>query len=226
MTERLVVQEVCFEREAAGRESFRLDRIDCAFIRPGISLVTGESGSGKTTLLYLISGMLRPDSGDILLDGQSIVRGVPARREQWRSGLGFVFQTPRFLPDYTVLENTMIPMVPGGMRMKEIQRAAGVALERVGLSRLADAPIETLSGGELQLVALARAIAGNFRWLVADEPTAHQDRRGADIVAETLESLATDGCGVIVSSHDDRLTARLCAVACFEILDGRLILRR
>jgi len=223
VTERLAAQEVCFEREAAGRACFRLDRIDGTFIRPGISLVTGESGSGKTTFLYLVSGMLRPDSGDILLDGQSIVRGDPAYREHWRSGLGFVFQTPRFLTDYTVLENTMVPAVPGRMRMKEIYRAAGVALERVGVVHLANAPIETLSGGELQLVALARAIAGNPRWLVADEPTAHQDRRGVDIVAETLESLAADGCGVIVSSHDDRLVSRLHPIGGFEMQGGRLI---
>lgn len=173
--------------------------------------IIGTSGSGKSTLLGLLAGLDLPSSGDIVLDGLSLM----ALNEEQKAALrarkvGFVFQNFQLLPSLTALENVMLPL--------ELRRADSHAhceqrarefLQRVGLAERLDHYPRTLSGGEQQRVAIARAFAGLPAILFADEPTGNLDSKTANQIVDLLFALNRDtGTTLILVTHDERLAAR------------------
>jgi putative ABC transport system ATP-binding protein/lipoprotein-releasing system ATP-binding protein len=164
----------------------------------------GPSGAGKTTLLYILGGLEKPDSGAVLINGNSIYSRTNAAQADLRNQLtGYVFQNYLLLPELTALENVCLPAIIGGHNART--RAASL-LDQVGLgSRLHHLPAE-LSGGEQQRVAIARALVNDPPFLFADEPTGNLDSRtGADVMNLLLSLVAESGKTLMVVTHDTRL---------------------
>ena len=163
----------------------------------------GPSGSGKTSLLSLLGAMARPTSGRVFVSGREISR-LPERflTEVRRSTFGFIFQQFQLIRNLTVLENILLPCYPLGLDMREIQ-ARGMALaEQFGLVDKVSNRIDQLSGGEQQRVAISRALINDPLVLIADEPTAHLDRRLAGEFLSSLEQLNEQGRTIIIATHD------------------------
>lgn len=152
--------------------------------------VSGESGSGKSTFLNLISGILRPDEGEILIGDTDLTKLSESRRDLFRSrNTGYIFQTFNLLQAFTALENVMLGMMFTG---KTVKSTAAAALDKVGLSdRMNSRPAE-LSVGEQQRVAIARAIVNSPRLLLADEPTANLDKKNSVIVIDLIKALCRE----------------------------------
>lgn len=209
-------------RDASGGARVVLDALDATFPAAALTLIGGPTGAGKSTLLQLLAGLSRPDEGVVSAGGAPISRWIAAHRDQWRRQVGLVFQSAQLLPGLTVLENTMLPLVPRGLGRVELRRRATDALARAGVSHLAARDPSELSGGEQQRASLARAIVGAPRFLLADEPVAHQDDGGLEIVARVLREARDDGATVVVVSHDPRLAAAGLAHARLVLEEGRL----
>jgi ABC-type ATPase involved in cell division/cell division protein FtsX len=179
-------------------------------VAPGEILeVTGPSGAGKTTLLRLVHGQLRPNRGEIWVEGRGLHRW-------WRRGLGrirrevaFVYQEQRLLPRLTALENLVLAMQIGDPEIphRTIRRRALDALEALSLAHRRSAYPHQLSAGERQRVAVARALSGRPRVLLADEPLASIDDDNARIVMRLLEEAAANGTAVIVATHHPTFAA-------------------
>jgi len=176
--------------------------IDAVFSGGQVVLVSGRSGAGKSTLLHLLAGLLRPSSGEIVADGQPVSRWLTAHRDRWRRRVGIVFQQDRLVSDLTVLENVILPLIPrsGGPRH---WRTSGLAmLAQLDAGDLAPQSVATLSGGQRQRVAAARALVDAPDYIVADEPTAHQDLDNARRLGHLLRQTADRGAVVVVAAHD------------------------
>ena len=184
--------------------------------------VVGPSGSGKTTLLLSLGGLIRPTSGEVLIDGTSIYELRPAERvELRRSQIGFLFQTFNLIPYLTALENTQVPLMISGRSRAEQETVARSTLERLGLgNRLQHKPSE-LSIGQQQRVALARALANSPSIMLADEPTGNLDPATADGVAGTLQDLNDEGITIVMVTHDPRMAARAGRV--MELVEGKIV---
>ena len=168
-----------------------------------IALV-GSSGSGKSTLIHLMAGLDDPTTGMI---------SWPAigTRDQLRPArVAVVFQGPSLLPPLSVLENTALPLVIGGMSHSEAREVARRALGSLELEELADKLPEEISGGQAQRVAVARALAGAPSLILADEPTGQLDSvNGAAVVDVLLAASAQAGAALVISTHDLHVAARL-----------------
>jgi lipoprotein-releasing system ATP-binding protein len=174
-----------------------------------VSLV-GPSGAGKSTLLH-IAGLLEPaDEGEVLIAGKPC--GAMSERERTltrRSGLGFVYQFHHLLPEFSALENVILPQMIAGVRRGPARTRAAELLDRLGLAERASHRPARLSGGEQQRVALARAIANAPGVLLADEPTGNLDHDTADAVfAELVHLVRDDGLAALVATHNLELAAR------------------
>ena len=181
--------------------------------------VTGPSGSGKTTFLN-IAGLLEGfTAGEYKLDGED-VRGLSddARSKLRNRKIGFIFQSFNLIPDLNLFDNVDVPLRYRGMKASERKRRIEDALGRVGLaSRMKHFPAE-LSGGQQQRAAIARALAGTPRLLLADEPTGNLDSQMARGVLELLEEINAQGTTIVMVTHDPELAAR--AQRNVHIVDG------
>ncbi len=177
-------------------------------VAPGeIVGLLGPNGAGKTTAFRMIAGLLRPHRGAVRLDGRDLTRWPLWRRA--RAGLGYLPQEGSIFRRLTVAEN----VAAGLGRLPRSERRARVEalLDRFGLSALAGARGETLSGGERRRVELVRALAGAPRVLLVDEPFAGLDPLAVEAVAGHLRALAADGLGVLLTDHDVRQALEVCA---------------
>jgi putative ABC transport system ATP-binding protein len=184
--------------------------------------VTGPSGSGKTTFLT-IAGLLEEFSGGAYeLDGVDVSGMNDDARSRLRNEkIGFIFQAFNLIPDLSVAENVEVPLRYRGFTAAERRRRVQQSLERVGLSaRQRHYPAE-LSGGQQQRAALARALAGTPRLLLADEPTGNLDTQMARGVMELLEELHRDGATIVMVTHDPELAVR--AQREVHIVDGQVV---
>jgi ABC-type lipoprotein export system ATPase subunit len=181
-----------------------LQPTDCEVLAGARIALVGPSGSGKSTLLHLLAGLDEPTVGRV---------EWPALgdRTQLRPGpIAVVFQGPSLLPPLTVLENVALPAVLGGASDADARLLARAALEVLELSELADKLPEEISGGQAQRVAVARAVAGEPRLILADEPTGQLDRtHGAVLVEVLLAAAEHTGAALVVATHDLTVAARL-----------------
>lgn len=173
--------------------------------------IVGSSGAGKTTLLNLLGGLDKPSSGHIDICGQDIHRMNEAGRARFRNRhLGFVYQFHHLLPEFSALENVMMPCALGGLGVKPSSVKASAILERVGLShRLAHKPGE-LSGGERQRVAIARALVNEPECVLMDEPTGNLDEQTGEGIRDLIESLRDQiGIAFVLVTHDMKMARSL-----------------
>jgi lipoprotein-releasing system ATP-binding protein len=173
--------------------------------------LVGPSGAGKSTLLH-VAGLLEfPDAGDVLLEGVSCAElSDDARTDLRRMKIGFIYQFHHLLPEFSALENVMIPQMIEGMGRRQAKASASVLIESVGLTTRATHRPAKLSGGEQQRVAIARALANSPAILLADEPTGNLDTHTADSVFGLLETLVSQsGLGALVATHNLDLANRM-----------------
>ena len=187
----------------------------------GIGII-GASGSGKSTLLHILGGLDKPTSGEVKIQGQGLnsLSQVAIGRLRNRH-LGFVYQFHHLLPEFSALENVMMPLLVARKSRAEAQAAAAEILEKVGLgSRQTHRPGE-LSGGERQRAAIARALVTKPDCLLADEPTGNLDRKNATHALEMMLELKHElGTALIVVTHDEQLAKRFDRVLTMD--DGSL----
>jgi putative ABC transport system ATP-binding protein len=184
--------------------------------------IMGRSGSGKSTLLNLISGIDRPDSGSVHVDGLEVsALGEPARTLFRRAHVGFVYQFFNLIPTLDAAENVRLVLELNGVRGAAARARSLAALAAVGLAARATSAVEDLSGGEQQRVAIARALVHEPRLLLADEPTGNLDEETAREVLPLLLSLArARAATLLIVTHDAALAQRADRV--LELREGRL----
>lgn len=179
--------------------------VDLSFRRGEMLVVLGPSGSGKTTLVQVASGLMRPDSGHVLVHGEPLnLRDDGATSRFRNTQLGFVFQSAHFVPQFSVVENVELPMTIAKVRRRHRRARALECLSLVGLDHVATRRISELSGGQRQRVSIARALTRRPEILFADEPTGNLDSCRGDEVTATLRDLASrDGVAVVMVTHNE-----------------------
>ena len=206
------------------RKSFNklevLKGVDFSARQGEVVAIMGASGAGKSTLLQILGTLLTPDSGSLVIDGSNVLDMDARELAAFRNRrIGFVFQAHHLLPEFTAVENVMIPSLIGGASSAQAKARAQDLLALVGLeARLAHKPSE-LSGGEQQRVAIARALANRPAILFADEPTGNLDSRTKDEIHQLFFDLRKQlGQTVVIVTHDAGL-AQLCDRSCYMV-DG------
>jgi len=185
--------------------------------------IAGPSGAGKTTLLQIMGSLERPESGEVLFDGENIFRLSDKKLSQFRNrNIGFVFQFHRLLPEFTALENVMIPALISGVRRREARERSMSLLENLGVGARAGHKPGEMSGGERQRVAIARGLVNNPRVLLADEPTGSLDSHNRDEIRALLLRLRDElGQTIVIVTHDKEMATL--ADLQLTMLDGILI---
>jgi lipoprotein-releasing system ATP-binding protein len=184
--------------------------------------LVGRSGSGKTTLLHLLAALDTPTKGELYFDGQKLSGlSLDAQAEYRNQRIGFVWQMHHLLPEFTALENVMLPQLIAGSDFEKAQGRARELLAEVGLENALTRRTGELSGGEQQRVALARALVNNPALLLADEPTGNLDHRTAELVMDLLERLhRVHGLTSVLATHNLELAQR--AARTLRLEDGQL----
>ncbi|MGH1577539.1 ABC transporter ATP-binding protein [Planktotalea sp.] len=181
-------------------------------VEPGeIVALVAPSGAGKSTLLHIAGLLDAPDSGSVKIAGQTVT-GLSDRKRTAirREDVGFVYQFHHLLPEFTALENIVLPQLANGVSATAAQERAKDLLTRVGVSHRADHRPAALSGGEQQRVAFCRALANSPRLLLADEPTGNLDPATSDQVFAALMELVRDtGLSAVIATHNLELAARM-----------------
>lgn len=186
--------------------------------------IKGPSGSGKSSLLYLLGLLDKPTTGNIFIDDIDVIGLSDKKLAQIRlEQMGFVFQFHFLLPEFTSLENVMMPMQRlGRLKDSDIKKQASEKLEKLGLGEHMYKLPSQLSGGQRQRVAVARALANNPRMIFADEPTGNLDTESSKTVQEILKKLAhDDGCAVVAVTHDPEFAKNCDRI--ITIIDGSVI---
>jgi lipoprotein-releasing system ATP-binding protein len=185
--------------------------------------LTGHSGSGKSTLLYLLGALDQPTSGEVVVDGVDVARLDDTARAVLRNDkLGFVFQFHFLLPEFTVLENVMLPLLRRGVKPSVARTRAIETLAMLNLGPLHDRKPSQLSGGQQQRVSIARATANQPTILLADEPTGNLDRQNGNAVMELFSRInAEQRVTIVMVTHDQEFARR--ASRRIFLTDGRIV---
>ena len=168
--------------------------------------IVGASGAGKTTLLQILGTLSKADRGSVEIDGQDVSSLGDRALSRFRNEkIGFVFQFHHLLPEFTAFENVCIPGLIGRRPKAEVERRAGELLALVGLTQRRDHKPGELSGGEQQRLVIARALLNDPQVLLADEPTGNLDPVTADGIMQLFQKIASQGCAVVMSTHNTSL---------------------
>ena len=210
-----------FKTEAG--EFFALKGIDLDINKGEFIGVVGKSGSGKSTLINMITGIDRPSSGEIWVNGQAIHGLDENSMARWRGrNMGVVFQFFQLLPTLTVIENVMLPMDFCRLYTRKERKARAMELlDRVDMADQANKLPSQISGGQAQRVAIARSLSTDPPIVMADEPTGNLDSKTADAVFHLFEDLVKQGKTFLMVTHDNELAGRLNRV--ITIADGMLV---
>jgi lipoprotein-releasing system ATP-binding protein len=208
---------------ATGRPIEILKAVDLELNRGDSLAVVGASGIGKSTLLQILGTLDRPNNGRMFFQGVDVFRLNKDQLARLRNqSIGFVFQFHHLLPEFTAVENVMMPMLIAGHKRREAYRESRHILERVGLDERIDHRVTDLSGGEQQRVALARALILGPALLLADEPTGNLDKQTGKQIHELLLELNREmQMTMVVVTHNPELAALLSRSV--TIVDGKLI---
>ncbi|MBO4634558.1 MAG: ABC transporter ATP-binding protein [Bacteroidales bacterium] len=200
-----------------------LKGVDFSVEQGEVVAVMGASGAGKSTLLQILGTLLSPDSGSLLVDGTDVLHLGGRELSAFRNRrIGFVFQAHHLLPEFTALENVMIPSLIAGSSSAEARRRALELLRTVGLEHRTGHKPSELSGGEQQRVAIARAIQNSPAILFADEPSGNLDTRTKEEIHQLFFDLRAQlGQTVVIVTHDTSLAA-LCDRQCI-LRDGAFV---
>jgi putative ABC transport system ATP-binding protein len=188
---------------AEGRTVHALRGVHLEVARGEFFVIVGRSGCGKSTLLNLLGGIDKPSGGEVLVNGQNVAQMNEAQLTQYRRAtVGIVFQFFNLMPLLTVLENTLLPALLAGKKREAVEDRGKVLLESVGLSHRIEQQASLLSGGEMQRVAVARALINDPQLVLADEPTGNLDSQSAGAVLEALKNLTQrEGKTVVMVTH-------------------------
>jgi len=208
----LILSKICrsYKKGTPGQVDV-LCGADLAVTKGEVVALVAPSGAGKSTLLH-ISGLLdTADSGEVSLGGQHMRKASDrARTRVRREKIGFVYQFHHLLPEFSALENIVLPQLVAGQSLSDARSRARELLAHVGLSDRADHRPSTLSGGEQQRVAFCRALANKPHLLLADEPTGNLDPQTADQVFNVLSDLARrEGMAALIATHNMELARRM-----------------
>ncbi len=200
-----------------------LKGIDLEVKKSEVVSIMGASGAGKSTLLQILGTLSTPDSGELLIDGTDVLKlGEKSLAEFRNRRLGFVFQFHHLLPEFTALENVMIPAFIAGRSRKDAEKDALALLEDMGLGGRLDHKPSELSGGEQQRVAIARALINRPAVLFADEPSGNLDTRTKEEIHNLFFRLREKyGQTVVIVTHDPDL-AKMCDRSLFMV-DGQFV---
>jgi putative ABC transport system ATP-binding protein len=213
---------LCRNFREGEREHRVLDQVSAELASAEVVAVIGRSGSGKSTLLNLISGIDRPDSGSVEIDGLVVTALAEPRLTLFRrKHVGFVYQFFNLIPTLDVEENVRLVLELNGVRGTQARERSAAILQEVGLGDRARSAVDALSGGEQQRVAIARALVHEPAVLLADEPTGNLDEETAKQVLPVLLSLARRrGATLLIVTHDTALART--ADRTLELRDGHL----
>ncbi len=203
----LLVEDLSYHYPGSSERVTDVSRLALA---PGEQvLLTGGSGSGKSTLLHLIAGLMEPSSGRVIVDGQDVHALSGAKRDLFRgTAIGMVFQTFNLLHGFSAMENVMMALLFSNVPRKEHKERAASLLERLGIDRVDAAP-ESMSIGQQQRVAAARAVACHPALVLADEPTASLDPENAvNAIGLIQEACRETGAALLCVSHDPGMADR------------------
>lgn len=193
-------------------KTYSIDKIDEHHVLKNISLhvkeneftiLRGPSGSGKSTVLSIVGGLIKPTSGDVIVDGKSIAKLPDKFAAQIRQEkIGFIFQKFNLIPNLSAFDNIIIPLIPSRLLRIEIERRAEKIMEELSISKKRNVLIKKLSGGEQQRVAIARALINQPKIILADEPTANLDQKLSLSFIQTIKKLKEKGITILLASHD------------------------
>jgi lipoprotein-releasing system ATP-binding protein len=188
-----------------------------------IVALVGPSGAGKSTLLHVAGLLERPDGGEVSLDGRACGQMSDGERTEMRRGkLGFVYQFHHLLPEFSALENVMVPQMIAGVRRSAARERAQELLGMVGLGPRASHRPARLSGGEQQRVAIVRALANRPSVLLGDEPTGNLDHHTAeDVMGALIDLVRKTGLAALIATHNLEIARRLDRILALE--DGRVV---
>lgn len=188
-----------------------LNGVDLTVEKGEMTAIIGASGSGKTTLLQIIGTLARPSSGELLFESRDLLDMSDTVLARFRNEfIGFIFQFHHLLPEFTALENVMMPALISGRKRRDTEHLAMDLLDQVELADRAQHKVGELSGGEQQRTALARALVMDPSLLLADEPTGNLDSRAGDIVFDLLQRLCKErSMAVVMVTHNLDLARRM-----------------
>ena len=198
-------------KDGSGNEITVLTGIDASFRKDQTVSIVGSSGSGKSTLLHLMGGLDHPSSGKVLFKEQDIFSYTTDTLSNWRNqNIGFVFQSHHLLPDFTALENIMLPGMIAGLSQGQSRKRAEELLSEVGLNDRATHKPGQLSGGEQQRIAIVRALVNSPDIILADEPTGNLDTKTGERIGTLLKEIChAQQATLIMVTHNLQLAAEM-----------------
>lgn len=206
------------------REKSALRDINIRFKEGELVILKGVSGSGKTTILSLISALLKPSSGEVIVDGKKLSKIADHFASEFRrDNIGFIFQRYNLIPNMSVADNILLPLRPLNLPKEDLMKRLEDLLRLYKLEEYKDTLSQNLSGGQQQRVAIARAIVNDPKIILADEPTSNLDKKLSLEFIEQIKALKSENKTVIIATHDPLFFELDFVDRIVEIEDGQIV---